>query len=111
MAERHFGHEETDIPAQRIGYWIAATLLLIAIALVGVRTLNDSLGPRPTPGKPLPAPPIQLQADPSAELRVLREQKRAILNGYGWVDREKGIAHIPLNRAMDLLAKKAGSSP
>ena len=28
----------------------------------------------------------------------------AKLNGYGWVDRAKGIAHIPIERAMDAVA-------
>ena len=26
------------------------------------------------------------------------------LNGYGWVDRKAGIAHIPIERAIDILA-------
>ena len=26
------------------------------------------------------------------------------LNGYGWVDRKAGIAHIPIDRAMDIVA-------
>lgn len=34
---------------------------------------------------------------------VLAEQ-RAKLNQYGWIDREKGIAAIPIDRAMSLVA-------
>jgi hypothetical protein len=30
-----------------------------------------------------------------------RAARAARLNGYGWVDRSKGIVHIPIERAMD----------
>ena len=34
-----------------------------------------------------------------------REQARRRLDGYGWVDEEKGIVHIPIDRAMDMVEK------
>jgi hypothetical protein len=30
-------------------------------------------------------------------------QQRAELEGWGWVDRERGLVHIPVDRAIDLL--------
>jgi hypothetical protein len=33
-----------------------------------------------------------------------RAERAARLNGYGWVDRTKGIAHIPIEKAMDEIA-------
>ncbi len=33
-----------------------------------------------------------------------RAERAARLNGYGWVDRSKGIAHIPIDKAMDEVA-------
>jgi len=38
-----------------------------------------------------------------------RAERAARLNGYGWVDRSKGIAHIPIDKAMDEIA--AGALP
>ncbi len=32
--------------------------------------------------------------------------KRAVLESYGWVDRERGIVRIPVERAMDLAAEE-----
>jgi hypothetical protein len=32
-------------------------------------------------------------------------QRRAKLGSYGWVDREKGIVHLPIERAMELVAQ------
>ena len=36
-----------------------------------------------------------------------REQARRQLESTGWVDRQKGIAHIPIERAMELVEKGA----
>jgi hypothetical protein len=33
-----------------------------------------------------------------------RAAHNARLNGYGWIDREKGIVHVPIERAMDAVA-------
>jgi hypothetical protein len=32
------------------------------------------------------------------------EEKR--LRSYGWVDQQQGVAHIPIDRAIDALARK-----
>jgi hypothetical protein len=34
-----------------------------------------------------------------------REQARRHLDSYGWVDQAKGVAHIPIDKAMDLVEK------
>ena len=33
------------------------------------------------------------------------------LNNYGWIDRKAGVAHIPIDRAIDILAKKGLPTP
>ena len=40
-------------------------------------------------------------------LDAWREAHQAKLNGYGWVDRSKGIAHMPIEKAMDAVASGA----
>jgi hypothetical protein len=45
------------------------------------------------------------------KLKTAREEWNTKLNNYGWVDKEKGVAHIPIRRAMqielaDLQSKK-----
>lgn len=51
-------------------------------------------------------PEPRLQENPHADLLKMREADRAELAGYGWVDRKAGIAKIPIERAMDVVAKK-----
>ena len=54
-------------------------------------------------GRRIPPPP-RLQADPEGDLRAHREPKRRRLDGYGWVNRAAGIAHIPIEKAMEMEA-------
>ncbi len=59
-----------------------------------------------------PAP--RLQADPVADILELRAREDAALNSFGWVDREAGIARIPIERAIELTAsapEHSGDSP
>ena len=51
-----------------------------------------------------PAP--QLLSQPGSELARVRRDAQTRLGTYGWVDRRAGIAHIPINRAMELLVKR-----
>ena len=40
--------------------------------------------------------------DREKKLQDLRKQDAAALTGYAWVDKQKGLAHIPIERAMEL---------
>ncbi|MBD3867954.1 MAG: hypothetical protein IFK94_07510 [Acidobacteria bacterium] len=37
-----------------------------------------------------------------ADLRKAREEGKALLEGYRWVDKEQGVVAIPIERAMEL---------
>jgi hypothetical protein len=45
-------------------------------------------------------------AEPPQELRQLEAQQLERLAGYAWVDRERGIVKIPVERAMDLVIEE-----
>jgi hypothetical protein len=51
-----------------------------------------------------PAP--RLQADPTTELAKLKRDELDRLNSYGWVDKRAQIAHVPIDRAMDVLVER-----
>ena len=42
------------------------------------------------------------------DLRELREAESNLLDHYGWVDKSAGVVRIPIDRAIDLLAARAG---
>jgi hypothetical protein len=49
-------------------------------------------------------PPVDF--DQPSQLRALREWERETLAGYGWQNEEKTAAHIPVERAIDLLLEQ-----
>ena len=44
------------------------------------------------------------------DLQNLRKSEDARLNGYQYVDKEKGVVRIPVERAMQMMAEEAKSS-
>jgi hypothetical protein len=62
--------------------------------------LVNRLSPAPTP------PPPRLELAEGQELSAYRAAAEQRLNSYGWVDRQAGAVHIPIDRAMDLLAER-----
>jgi hypothetical protein len=51
-----------------------------------------------------PAP--RLQSNPPLDLERMRAEEKTRLETYGWVNREQGIARIPIERAMDLVIER-----
>ena len=51
-----------------------------------------------------PAP--QLEINERTELNDIRLREENILSTYGWVDQNAGTVHIPIDRAIDLLAQR-----
>ena len=49
---------------------------------------------RPTP---------RFQENPQQELQELRAKQKALLEGYGWVNKEAGVARIPIEDAMKMV--------
>ena len=43
---------------------------------------------------------------PKADLVGMRAHEDAVLNHYGWVDRQKGIIHIPIEQAKQLALQR-----
>jgi hypothetical protein len=56
------------------------------------------------PGGPLGPAPSATAQPTTADL--VRSRDDPILYGYGWVDQKNGIAHIPIQRAIDIVAQR-----
>jgi hypothetical protein len=52
-------------------------------------------------------PEPRLQVVEAQDLVEKRKAEDKQLNGYGWIDRDNGIVHIPIQRAMELIAEQA----
>jgi hypothetical protein len=52
------------------------------------------------------APPgPRLQTDPQDDMKQFRAEEEKWLNTYHWIDKQKGIVHIPIEEAMKKLAR------
>jgi hypothetical protein len=122
---RDYERKDVDVRALFI---IAFLLLLSGIAIFIVVALMMHYfkvhEPAVTAGQPnIPVtrardfPQPRLLTKPGASLAELRAAEDADLNSYGWVDRNAGIARIPIDRAMQLLLERglpevgAGQTP
>ena len=93
----------------------AAALIALAIALgslaafAAIHLGNEGRSPHPAPSRGNPpsiSAPVRLQSSPAQDITAFREQKQRLLETYGWLDREHGLAHIPIDRAMELLVRE-----
>jgi hypothetical protein len=60
---------------------------------------------RTTARESLPPEP-RLQVSPTDDWTKMFKREQAILNSYRWIDRSQRIVHIPIQRAMELLADR-----
>jgi hypothetical protein len=93
----------------------AAGLLAAAIVVhLGLYGLLEFYRAASTRTAPLEAPPRveeqvrepRLQISPRTDLAELRAAQERQLTTYDWLDKEKQIVRIPIDRAMELLAKR-----
>jgi hypothetical protein len=51
-------------------------------------------------------PEPRLETSERTELNPVRLKEEEELNSYGWVDQKAGIVHIPIERAMQIIAER-----
>jgi hypothetical protein len=106
LANPDTAYEREDMKLMAVGVLALVTfvfLLLIPLILRGaypgtLADVNRQLEVSP------PAP--TLQTDPARDLQEFRSREDARLDSYGWVDREKGVVHVPIGQAMKETAAK-----
>jgi hypothetical protein len=110
-------HERSDVSVFGIVTFGAVLLASALIIYVGMGVLFNYFGTQATQtGRPLPPvapatgermpPEPRLQVSPSADLQTMRAAEDAILNNYGWVDRQAGAVRIPVEQAMHILVQR-----
>ena len=110
-------HEAADVDGRRV--WRTAAILVAMIvaaafaAFGGITFFRHQIGRHLAPIDAAPAaiPSPPLQREPSRDLAALRTEKRAMLGEYAWIDRDKGIVRIPIDRAMSVLIARTPGMP
>jgi len=119
----HGGGHEPDATQTRplaIGATALAVLLVIGFLVAwflesAMQRRDRSEGPAANPlaaalGRQLPPEP-RLQVNPRRDLIEHRRAEQEVLDSYAWIDRSGGIVRIPIERAMEILAKRGGTAP
>jgi hypothetical protein len=111
MSQRD-AHESYAVAAGRL-HWIALILAISLVAVVAAMYLlfkfwlhdGKVLAKHPIPPEP------RLQPHPASDLAAERAREDGRLNAYGWNDPDHAVAHIPIDRAIQLMVRKgdAGS--
>jgi hypothetical protein len=112
QVERPDAIEQRDVDFRGVLISMGSLLALLVLALIFVWWLfgafsvfqQEATSPLPKAGQMPPEPRVQVH--PLREMWELRKREASILNSYGWVQHETGVARIPIDRAMDLLAER-----
>ena len=109
------GHEHSDANVwiiAKFGLWLAISAIVISggmALLFGlfVKQSEERVAEFPLAGQEerLPAAP-RLQQFPENELLDFRQHENAILNEYGWVNKEAGVVRMPIAEAMRLTVER-----
>jgi hypothetical protein len=111
------GYELSDLRPKTIALFaLILTVTLFVVFLVTyemARDFHDRQASGRAPTRPYaqrrePLPTPRLWVTPAEELKAMRSAEDAILHSYAWVDKQNGIARIPIERAMEWLAEKTG---
>lgn len=110
------GHEQTEGVSLRGIFGFAAALVVLWVgAELGLIPLMNRFSAResknlsrrpPMMSSPVEIPGPRLQGTPARDRVREQELQLKHLNGYGWSDKQAGIVHIPIDRAMDILAER-----
>jgi hypothetical protein len=112
----HVHHEESDVDIR--GILVSGAVFIVAAVVIHVaiwilfRYFDAREAQRVVPMYPLAAqesrvpPGPRLQTNPREDMRELRARDDEILTSYGWVDKNAGIARIPIEEAMKLVVER-----
>jgi hypothetical protein len=111
-------YEKRDINERStvwFGVWILVIMVVVAFLM---KPIYDALVTHGVETQPPPAyaskpdpeavepPAPRLQVTPERDLAELRAQEEAILGSYAWVEKDRGIARIPIDEALRIVAEE-----
>ena len=108
-------HETSDMSPKYVLYFAIGLLVAAIVIHAGVwglyrvfqtRHAGDDFRPTLVETPQTSPPEPRLQLSPTRDYQAQKQQELEILNGYRWIDREKGTARIPIDRAMEILVER-----
>lgn len=113
--DHHRAPIDSEIDVRRtieVGLWLGGTtigaLIVGYFIYLGLGKWSAADDPAPSPlveaNRSVLPPGPNLQEHPEQELQTMRAEDRARLTSWGWSNRSAGIAHMPIEAAIDRLA-------
>lgn len=108
------GHETSDVNARGIALFVVVLVVTVAVGQIGLgrvmsayarRTARIEASRSPHFRTAVEPPEPRIVGEPAVLLRQYRAEEARQLGSYGWVDREAGVARIPIDRAIDIVAR------
>ena len=110
------GHEQSEVSVRVIVVSLAVLLigaLMVCFLVVGifqyfhhenqvdqiVKNTQQQIPPEP-----------RVEEHPWEQLVTVRAREDHVLNTYAWVDQQNGVVRVPINQAIDMLAKQGVQS-
>jgi len=116
---RHVGHETTDANPFYVGLFALGLALMIALVLPFLSWMFgrfEAAAARHDPaqsqlaGDQVPPEP-RLEVEPSGDLARIRDEENRKLSQYRWIDAQRGVVRIPIDRAIEILAERGLPEP
>ena len=113
---------DRDVDYRAVYRFAAVLLVIMVVSLLAMWGMSAFLRKELVSSDPPPPvleearvkrlpPEPRLETSPPKNLKELREREDAVLTGWSWVDKEKGLARIPVARAAEIIAEKGLPSP
>jgi hypothetical protein len=100
-------HEASDVAPSFVIAGLASTLALLLLCMMLAFWLFPNAGIDRRLAFPLPEfPQPRLQVNTRADMDAFLQKEAEQLNSSGWIDRAHGIAHIPIDEAMQRIAEQ-----
>lgn len=106
------GYEKQDVGFRFAMVFVSALIAAVVVVMVFLVWFYRVVAPPPPPqqtgattARRLPPAPV-LQANPAVDMQKFREREEQKVFSYGWVDRQAGIAKVPVQKAMEIVAER-----
>jgi hypothetical protein len=83
--------------------FVSMWVMFLGLEKAGIYLAED---PPPMVVQQKPYNGLLIQSNPPAELAVVRSETQATLSSYGWVDKDAGVVHLPIEAAKSVVLKR-----
>jgi hypothetical protein len=110
-------HEGSDVSIKSLGIFLAALAITMVITGAIVVWMFDLFlkeaeeadvppSPLAASAEPSPPPGPLLQVAERLDLRLHRESQEKLIHETAWIDRDRGVVRIPIERAIEITAER-----